>query len=216
MKYRELQMLLGRGFYRHAVHGRQDFQWTVWSDMERKRKRTTDINSHTKVLPEVEALATQVGRWGVNLGYKQVHGRIWCHLYLSGVGMDAGTILRRLRISKALVSISLKDLKAVGAVEIAGKSPRHTQLFRANPDILAILRAVLRTRELPLLEGLHAAASRLAQVSEAGQVEGMVNPLRSTRLREFLAGSRDFLKNVLDNSANTSGSISGLVPPPVG
>src|SRR5690606_38635402 len=86
-----------------------------------------------------------------NWGFKHVQGRIWAHLFLSEVPFDAAEIMRRLQISKGLVSISLKEMLTFEIVKKAGKSERGTLLYRVNPDHRAVISNILNNRERPLL-----------------------------------------------------------------
>src|SRR5690606_15506550 len=66
--------------------------------------------------------------------------------------LDAGALIRRLGVSKALISMSLKDLQQYGVIEAAGRSLEGTQLYRANPDLARVISGVLENRESRLLK----------------------------------------------------------------
>ncbi|MGA3762246.1 ArsR family transcriptional regulator, partial [Bacillus velezensis] len=85
--------------------------------------------------PELEDFAEQIGQFIEYWGFKRVHGRLWVHLMLSEAPLDASQLIRRLRVSKALVSMSLGDLLEYDVIEEAGKSARGTQLYRAREDV---------------------------------------------------------------------------------
>ena len=57
-------------------------------------------------LQQLNKLADEVGELVYNWGLKRVHGRIWTHLFLSNRPLDASDLVKRLDISKALISIS--------------------------------------------------------------------------------------------------------------
>ncbi len=98
-------------------------------------------------LPELEDLADQIGEFIHYWGFKRIHGRIWTHIYLAAKPLDAADLVRQMKISKALVSISLRELIDFEVIEEVGKSSRGTHLYRANPDILKVILSVLRQRE---------------------------------------------------------------------
>ena len=114
-------------------------------------------------IPELEDLAYKIGDFMEYWGYKKVHGHIWCHLFLSDRPLDASDIMQRLGISKALVSISLKELLQHGVIEEAEKSPRGTRTYQAKEDITRPILETLRRREQRMITailGAHTILSR--------------------------------------------------------
>ncbi len=117
-------------------------------------------------LPEMQDLAEQVGEFIHYWGFKRVHGRIWTHLYIAQKPLDAADLVRQMKISKALVSISLRELLEFEVIEEVGKSSRGTHLYRTNPDILKVILSVLRQREKRILSRIHAAQESLEKTTK--------------------------------------------------
>ena len=117
-------------------------------------------------LPEVEDLAAQIGEFIHYWGFKRIHGRIWSHLYLAQKPLDAADLVRQMKISKALVSISLRELLDYEVIEEVGKSNRGTHLYRTNPDIMKVILSVLRQREKRILARIQAAQETLERVPQ--------------------------------------------------
>jgi DNA-binding transcriptional regulator GbsR (MarR family) len=114
-----------------------------------------------KTIPkELYDLADRVGDFIHNWGFKRVHGRIWTHLALAKSPLDAGELIRRLGVSKALVSMSLSDLLAYDVILETGKSTKGTTLYKVNPDVMAVITNVVRQREKRLV-------SRISETHEA-------------------------------------------------
>lgn len=108
--------------------------------------------SELEVLPpELEELAGEVGDFICYWGFKKIHGRLWTHVYLSKTPLDAGQLMQRLKVSKALISLSLNDLLKYDVILENGKSERGTQTYVANPDVLDVILNVLRRRERKML-----------------------------------------------------------------
>lgn len=107
--------------------------------------------------PEMQDLAEQIGEFIHYWGFKRVHGRIWTHLFLAHRPLDAADLVRQMKISKALISISLRELLEFDVVQEVGKSARGTHLYRTNPDILSVILSVLRQREKRMLARVNAA-----------------------------------------------------------
>lgn len=116
-------------------------------------------------LPEMQELADQIGEFIHYWGFKRIHGKIWTHLFLAERPLDAADLVRQMKISKALVSISLRELMEFEVIEEVGKSARGTHLYRPNPDILKVILAVLRTREKRMLTRIQAAADALERTA---------------------------------------------------
>ncbi len=120
---------------------------------------------------ELDEFANQVGHFMEYWGFKKVHGQIWCHIYLSKHPLDAAELMQRLRISKALVSISLKELLDFGVLEEAGKSQRGTRLYKARDDLGATILDTLRRRERKMMARILAAYSLLEKLDEDELIE---------------------------------------------
>ncbi|MDX9732177.1 MAG: hypothetical protein RBT63_10435 [Bdellovibrionales bacterium] len=115
-----------------------------------------------KPSPELEDVVSQIGDFIEYWGFKNVHGRIWAHLFLAETPLSAAELVGRLGVSKALVSMSISDLLDYDVVRTAGKSARGTQLYESNPDLPNVIANVIRKRERRLLTRLSAATRALA------------------------------------------------------
>ena len=125
--------------------------------------------SGQNILPhELEELANEVGEFICYWGFKKVHGRLWTHVYLSKDPLDAGQLMQRLRVSKALVSLSINDLLRYEVIIESGKSARGTQTYVANPNLVEVIFNVLRRRERKMLARTESAHGLLAAVPGDG------------------------------------------------
>jgi DNA-binding transcriptional regulator GbsR (MarR family) len=116
--------------------------------------------------PELEELAEQVGEFIRYWGFKKVHGKIWLHLFLSPEPLDAADLMARLKISKALVSMSLQDLIDYRVILPMGKGPKGTLVYQSNPAIMESILNVLRSRERKLLARIQASYKTVRKSSE--------------------------------------------------
>ncbi len=109
----------------------------------------------TNVIPkELENLADQIGEFIEHWGFKKIHGEIWTHIWLAKEPMDATTLVARLQVSKALVSLATKDLLNYNVIRIVGKGNRRKILLEANPDIRSVIAKVIMNREAQMLESV--------------------------------------------------------------
>lgn len=154
-------------------------------------KLKNEVDNMTKVPPELSELVNQVGNFIEYWGFKNVQGRLWAHLWLSSEPLDAGDLMKRLGISKALVSISMKEMLEYEVVQEVGKSERGTILYRANPDKEMVILNVLRRRErmmmsrissaFQLLEKMNSIDKKYYRISEA-QMDGMGEMIKNVEM----------------------------------
>ncbi len=123
--------------------------------------------SQDKTPPELEDFAIQIGYFMEYWGFKKVHGQIWVHLYLSKKPLDAADLMQRLSISKALVSISLKELLDFGVIIEAGKSDKGTRIYRAFDDITKPILDTIRRRERRMLARILSSYSLLSRLDNS-------------------------------------------------
>jgi DNA-binding transcriptional regulator GbsR (MarR family) len=113
---------------------------TLGSDMSRKANNQ-----------QVDHLAELIGEFIQYWGFKKIHGRIWFMIFTSTKPLDAADLIERLQISKALVSISIRDLLQHEVILEAGYSSLGTRTYSANPDIHGVIAQVLKNREKIML-----------------------------------------------------------------
>lgn len=114
--------------------------------------------------PELLQLEQLTGDFIEYWGFKKIHGRIWVHLYLAGEPLDSATLMKRLKVSKGLMSIAVRDLLEYDVIRPA-KSGRHgTVFYEANPDLQGVIANVLRMRETVMLGATLQAADRLSKL----------------------------------------------------
>ncbi len=70
--------------------------------------------------------------------------------------------MKRLGVSKALVSFSIADLLEYRVIEQVSKGPRRTVYFQANPNLTDVIFNVLHNREKKILASVLAAQQALA------------------------------------------------------
>jgi DNA-binding transcriptional regulator GbsR (MarR family) len=148
---------------------------------------------------EIKALADNVGDFVVHCGFKRVHGRICTHLVLSAEPLDAAELMKRLGISKALASMSLSEMIRYEVILAAGKSPRGTQVYRANPRIFSIIGKVIQMREHMMVTQIHHAAIAVRKLPH-GQRKRLALHSKNVNSMESLAeGARGALERFLKN-----------------
>ena len=135
-----------------------------------------------KNLPEVDYLAELVGEFIEYWGFKKIHGKIWLNLYISDAPLDASALMSKLAVSKALISISIKDLLDYSVIIETGLSLNGTRTYVANPDLQSVITRVLRQREKIMMGKIQAAFTQLKKIPKEEITE---NKIEMTRIRDL-------------------------------
>ena len=105
----------------------------------------------TQCSPELMALAKEVGNFIQHWGFKKIHGQIWTLVFLSKQPLNSTIITKKLAVSKALVSLAIKELLHYKVLEIVERKNKEIY-FKSNPDIFSVIKYVLEAREAKMLE----------------------------------------------------------------
>jgi DNA-binding transcriptional regulator GbsR (MarR family) len=147
--------------------------------------------------PELDATAERVGEFIQYWGFKRIHGRIWTHLYLSSVPLDATTLVRRLAVSKALVSFSIHDLLEYNVIREVARGRGRTVLYEANPDVTGVILNVVRLRELKMMSTVREAVEMLVKMGTSKLSEAKVSAKKLDDLRGMIGSTESFLQFIL-------------------
>jgi DNA-binding transcriptional regulator GbsR (MarR family) len=130
--------------------------------------------------PEMQDLSDQIGEFMYYWGFKRIHGKI------AQNPLDAADLVKQMQISKALVSISLRELMDFDVIQMDGKSARGTQLYKVNPDLMAVILSVLRQREKRMLSHVEAAHQNMLKISDADKAQMSINSEKLKSLGEII------------------------------
>jgi len=158
------------------------------------------VSGSYQILPELEELANEIGDFICYWGFKKIHGRIWTHIYLSESPLDAGQLMQRLCVSKALISLSLNDLLKFEVLLEAGKSARGTQTYVSNPNILNVILNVLRRRERRMLSQAESCFRLLMEVKPDMRRISGIEEERLQSMGTMIRHAQSALTSVLDLS----------------
>lgn len=149
-------------------------------------------------LQQLNLLADEIGELVYNWGFKRVHGRIWTHLFLSNRPLDASDLVRRLDISKALISISLRELIDLKLIAEIGKSPKGTHLYRTNPDLVRVFLNILKFREKMLFSKVSTAYDTIENMSEEAKQKCELSEVRMSEFKKLVANADSTLDQVIN------------------
>jgi DNA-binding transcriptional regulator GbsR (MarR family) len=156
------------------------------------------MNEPEMPLSELDDLANEVGDFICYWGFKKIHGRLWTHIYLSSEPLDAGQLMQRLRVSKALISLSLNDLLRYDVILENGKSSRGTQTYVSNPDVLDVILNVLRRRERKMLAQAETSHRILSSLNPERQKRATLHPDRIASLGRMIHQAQNALSSLLE------------------
>ena len=127
---------------------------------------------------EQEQLARYIGDFIHYWGFKRIHGQIWTHIYLSQQPLCALDLIKRLKVSKAAISLSLRDLLHYEVILEHDKDSRGFETFIANPNILEVITNILRMREKKMLAEIQMAYSLLNELEPEQKSKYRIDPKR--------------------------------------
>lgn len=154
-----------------------------------------------QLLKQQHELACAVGDFMKYWGFKSIHGRIWCLLYLSARPRDAQYFIDHLKVSKALVSLAIKDLlkyKVIVKTEL--DPPSIFQHYTANPKILDVILDVLKNRELKMLERVKSKADELHLHEDKTFKDLAIDCERLQKLQDMSSLAHYTLQNVFEEA----------------
>lgn len=169
-----------------------------------KKKTTTVITSKAKnqVCSQLADLSELVGEFIQHWGFKSIHGQIWLQIFVSTEPIDATTLVKRLNVSKALVSLAIKDLLHYQVIILSGKGQKRTVFYKSNPDLFKVIKDVLENREKKLLERIESASLALQALPLEKKSEGFMSAERIDELNDMVSTAQIALKLLLEKQIN--------------
>ena len=159
----------------------------------------------------VEHWGVMARSWGINASM----GELFALLYVTGSDWTADDLRERLRISRANVSMNLRELMGWGVVHKVHRRGERREFYRAETDVWTLFRRILverKRRELdPTLVVLERTAERIERDPALEPLRQRVGALRkffvqinilATRLSTLEADDLDMLLSLFDSHAD--------------
>ncbi len=148
-----------------------------------------------KIEATKKQLADSVGEFIKYWGFKEIHGRIWTHVYLAEEPLTAKELTNRLGVTKGLISTALAELIAYQVVEKVSLGDARSPGYQSNTDLMEVIFNILRNRELKLTNKIKLNIETL---------ESEMNPAslqmeRVRRLHEMTTFAVETITKLLDN-----------------
>ena len=155
------------------------------------------MNQQKSATVQLDRLAEQIGNFIQYWGFKKIHGQIWAHIYLSTEPLSALQLIERLKVSKALISLAMKDLAHYQLIiQTAESSDRKNKFFVANPKVFEVIRSVLETRELHMLSRVASEHRLLKEMTQKGD-QNAVDSKKLKQLGQMIDGAETALVNLI-------------------
>lgn len=151
-----------------------------------------------KISPQLLDLTEEIGGFIEYWGFKRIHGKIWAYLYLADRELAAADFMEAFSISKALASISIRDLMEYDVILEGERSSYGTQLYRPNPEIFTVITEVLRRRELKMLAKIESTHQLLADAPKRSLEADSINEKRLQQMGEMISLARTSLGSILN------------------
>lgn len=142
-------------------------------------------------------LAEQIGFFIQYWGFKKIHGQLWTYIYLSSRPVSAHELGKKLGVSKALISLSMKDLVEYNLIQQVESENKKTKLFVANPEVFNVILNVLRQREAQMLQKIDKTFLNLEKVCAENNPEDL-DPKRIEQLGQMISIANLLLQNLID------------------
>lgn len=158
-----------------------------------------------------QQLAESVGTFIKYWGFKEIHGRIWVHVYLSHKPITAKELTKKLGVTKGLVSTALSELIAYQVIEKVNIGDAKSPGYQSNTDLVQVISNILRNRELKMTTNILKNIKSLAKEIDNNEPE-MLEKLN--KLQDMTQFAVDSLTRLLDSksiSTNRFKTIMRLV-----
>lgn len=152
-------------------------------------------SKNIKFPKELDQLCIAVGRFIQYWGFKEIEGRIWCHILLSKRALCAKDLMNRTGVSKGLVSISLKRLLEYNVIREEFVIDGKIHYYQVNENITQVIKDVLRNRERKIITEILACIELVSELPKA-ESKG-INTYRLEYLKKIVRHAQLILKTLI-------------------
>ncbi|MCG8606055.1 hypothetical protein MJD09_13830, partial [bacterium] len=118
-----------------------------------------------------QRLAESVGEFIKYWGFKEIHGRVWTHVYLAKHPITAKELTTKLGVTKGLVSMTLSELIAYQVIEKINIGNTKSAGYQSNTDLFEVIYNILRNRELKMTSRIQENIKALTEVMNDSEPE---------------------------------------------
>ncbi len=156
-----------------------------------------------RLSPPVKRLIRSVGQFIDYWGFMRLQGEMWALVFISRQPLTASDVAKLLGVSKASVSLAMKELVEYEVIYQPGDSKRRNLPLIANEDLTQVIIGVLRLREKQLIQQTIASFDSISSKKNVGLD---LDETRLTKMRELMSQA-DGLLNTLISMGDAARSI---------
>lgn len=142
-------------------------------------------------------LLNSIGVFMQYWGFKEVHGQVWTCIYLAEEPVDAKHIISHLKLSKAAISLAIKDLLEYKVIHELEKTKPSTRRYVSNPDLADVILNVLRFREKQMLNVVVSASKAFLESNKEDMQKVRVSRDKLKRLKDMSEAAQMILEQIL-------------------
>lgn len=175
--------------------------------MAKKIAKKHSVQISAKQAPELLKLESIVGLFMEYWGFKKIHGRIWTHLFTSKLPLDSIELMSRLKVSKGLMSIAIRDLLFYDVIKTDHVGRHGSTFYKANPNLTTVISNVLKKRELKMLSDAKKASEDLLKMKPEKIKGSGLDIDKIQKLLELTTSGQLILQMFLEQDHNSSTSL---------
>lgn len=144
---------------------------------------------NSQIYDVTEGIGDFIEYWG----FKKIHGKIWALIFLAEKPVDAKYLMKNLNVSKALISLSLKDLMEYDVI-LTSPEKRSTVHYVSNPNLSDVIMNVIISREAKMLLKIRNSCELLERRRDENQTLTLVSEARLKKLKQMVSLADKSLK----------------------
>jgi len=160
---------------------------------------------------QLATVANSIGDFIEYWGFKSIQGRIWSLVFLSDQPISTPEIVETLGVSKASVSIGINDLIERELIESSGKIKNGAVTYTPTPNAGAVVRKVLRERELKLIASAETHLNQLFSMSDTELSTQNISQAKLRQLLELTQASKKMVTNLTSERFTTISNWASYV-----
>lgn len=146
-----------------------------------------------KINTQVMDVTNSIGEFIEYWGFKKIHGKIWALIFLAKEPVNAKYLMDGLGVSKALVSISIKDLVEYDVIKVSPEK-MSTIHYVSNPNLSEVITNVILSREAKILLKIKNSCELLEQKTGLDNGSIKISEERVKKLKKMVSMANVALK----------------------
>lgn len=161
------------------------------------KRNISKNDSSSELQNQLTTLEILIGNFMSYWGFKSIHGRIWTHLYVSTEPLDTQELMNRLKVSKGLMSLAIRDLLEYDVIKADHIGKHGTTYYAPNMDLSAVISGVLKNRESKMLSDVIQSGKAISKLSARSLSSAKISTDRIQSIIEMTTSAKFMLSAFL-------------------